>query len=93
MRQVVIHALLAVALLASSCRSAQAVIADLPVRSFDTTTPRPPFDYAVRPFGTREGAPSQVIGIAQTSDGFLWLASSHRLVRFDGAHFVPEDTV
>ena len=34
-----------------------------------------------------DGAPSGVHGIAQTTDGFLWLASTSGLIRFDGVRF------
>ena len=35
------------------------------------------------------GAPSRIVDLAQTSDGYLWLASQTGLYRFDGQHFVP----
>jgi signal transduction histidine kinase/ligand-binding sensor domain-containing protein len=38
-------------------------------------------------WGFKEGAPETVIGLAQTSDGFLWLATSTGLFRFDGTRF------
>ena len=34
-----------------------------------------------------DGAPSGVHGFAQTTDGYLWLASTNGLFRFDGVHF------
>lgn len=34
-----------------------------------------------------EGAPSGITQIAQTTDGYLWLATQTGLVRFDGIHF------
>src|SRR4051812_8535086 len=34
-----------------------------------------------------DGAPSGVHGFAQTADGYLWLASTNGLFRFDGVHF------
>src|SRR5206468_1011683 len=34
-----------------------------------------------------EGAPQDVTSIAQTPDGFLWLASGEGLFRFDGVKF------
>lgn len=35
----------------------------------------------------QEGAPSRVVDLAQTEDGFLWLASQMGLYRFDGQRF------
>jgi signal transduction histidine kinase len=54
---------------------------------------RPLMDYSITSFGPKEGAPPQVSSIAQTPDGFLWLASAQGLVRFDGARFVADDHV
>ena len=34
-----------------------------------------------------DGAPSGVHAIAQTTDGYLWLASTYGLIRFDGVRF------
>ena len=42
-----------------------------------------------RAWSTREGAPAEVGGFAQTEDGLLWLASPTGLVRFDGLQFEP----
>lgn len=39
--------------------------------------------------GVRRGAPGTVIGIAQSTDGYLWLSTSVGLVRFDGVRFDP----
>jgi signal transduction histidine kinase/ligand-binding sensor domain-containing protein len=36
---------------------------------------------------SNEGAPSNILAIAQTSDGFLWLGSATGLYRFDGITF------
>ena len=36
---------------------------------------------------SREGAPSQVIALAQTVDGFLWIGTSRGLYAFDGVKF------
>ena len=35
----------------------------------------------------RDGAPTDIIAMTQTEDGFLWLATGSGLVRFDGAQF------
>ncbi|MCO6511041.1 MAG: hypothetical protein J5I65_09625 [Aridibacter famidurans] len=43
---------------------------------------------------SRDGAPSQVVALAQTTDGFLWIGTSRGLFRFDGVRFerfVPSD--
>lgn len=45
-------------------------------------------------WGLREGAPGAVTAIAQTTDGYLWLATPSGLHRFDGVRFerlVPVD--
>ena len=34
-----------------------------------------------------DGAPSGVHALAQTTDGYLWLASPNGLIRFDGVRF------
>lgn len=38
-------------------------------------------------FSPKEGAPSGVMAIAQTADGFLWVATLTGLFRYDGARF------
>jgi signal transduction histidine kinase/ligand-binding sensor domain-containing protein len=41
----------------------------------------------------REGAPMGILALAQTGDGFLWVASAKGLFRFDGVrfeHYTPE---
>lgn len=35
----------------------------------------------------RAGAPTEIVGIGQTPDGYLWLASNQGLMRFDGLRF------
>ncbi len=40
-----------------------------------------------RGWTARDGAPPNVMAITQTADGFLWLASSQGLYRFDGVEF------
>lgn len=35
----------------------------------------------------KDGAPSQISALAQTTDGYLWIGSARGLFRFDGAHF------
>src|ERR1700758_984616 len=36
-----------------------------------------------------DGLHGRVLSIAQTSDGYLWLATENGLTRFDGVRFVP----
>jgi signal transduction histidine kinase len=49
----------------------------------ETNQPQIGHDY----WGLKEGAPDSIEGLAQTSDGYLWLASPNGLVRFDGVRF------
>jgi len=45
-------------------------------------------DWFARPWRSDEGLPdNNVFGIAQTSDGFLWVGTAGGLVRFDGDRF------
>ena len=45
-------------------------------------------DYVLRNWGVYDGLPSNSInGIAQTPDGYLWVATRHGLARFDGLRF------
>src|SRR4051812_27484596 len=50
--------------------------------------------WAVRNWQTDDGLPNNmVLGITQTPDGYLWIATSTRVARFDGVRFevVPRD--
>jgi signal transduction histidine kinase len=38
-------------------------------------------------WGFKEGAPDAIVALAQTGDGYLWIASPNGLVRFDGRRF------
>ncbi|WP_267226220.1 sensor histidine kinase [Dyella silvae] len=40
-------------------------------------------------YSTDRGAPGEVSSLAQTSDGYLWVAGGQGLSRFDGLKFVP----
>lgn len=40
-----------------------------------------------RAYPSRDGAPSSGTAMAQTPDGFLWIATQNGLYRFDGVHF------
>src|SRR5262249_40904052 len=42
-----------------------------------------------RMFTATEGAPSDISGIAQTTDGTIWIGGRAGLTRFDGVRFVP----
>jgi len=42
-----------------------------------------------RAFTSAEGAPSDIVALAQTSDGILWIGGGTGLTRFDGARFMP----
>jgi signal transduction histidine kinase/ligand-binding sensor domain-containing protein len=41
-------------------------------------------------FGPEKGAPSDAIAMAQTTDGFLWIATTAALLRYDGERFDSE---
>jgi ligand-binding sensor domain-containing protein/signal transduction histidine kinase len=44
--------------------------------------------WSVRPWQSDEGLPNnQVTGLAQTADGYIWVATPSRVVRFDGVSF------
>lgn len=60
---------------------AQEATNSLPPR--ETNHPQIGHDY----WGLKEEAPDFITSLAQTSDGYLWLASPHGLVRFDGVRF------
>ena len=66
------------ALLAFACASAGMAGATdgLPLSRFEHTA-----------FGRREGAPSEVDGVVQGADGYLWLAGDRGLFYFDGVRF------
>jgi len=52
----------------------------------------PPSDYALRHWGTDDGLPSHTItDIKQALDGYLWMASTAGLIRFDGHRFTVFD--
>ena len=74
-------------LLAALCW-AGAAAAVTPVRE----TPGPLRDYAVDHWSSREGLPhNSVRDLAQTPDGYLWLATWEGLVRYDGLEFTVFD--
>ena len=56
-------------------------------------TVRPISEYRFDSWTVRDGLPSRPItAIAQTPDGFLWLATASGLLRFDGSSFDTYDT-
>jgi signal transduction histidine kinase/ligand-binding sensor domain-containing protein len=36
---------------------------------------------------SKDGVPGEILALAQTNDGYLWLGTANGLCRFDGAHF------
>ncbi len=49
-------------------------------------------EFIVQSWNVSEGAPAGPIGaLAQTSDGFLWVASTSGMARYDGSSFRPLD--
>lgn len=50
-------------------------------------------DYSQTAWGPQDGAPSDVVQFAQTTDGWLWLASAEGLFRFDGVRFERKDVI
>jgi ligand-binding sensor domain-containing protein len=57
--------------------------------------PRPPLlsDYTHTSWGATEGVPAGVNKIAQSTDGWLWLATEKGLYRYDGVRFERMDAV
>lgn len=56
------------------------------------TAPSPNREYVIDAWGTDEGLPqNSVLSIAQTGDGYLWLATFQGLARFDGVRFTVFD--
>src|SRR5260370_27644681 len=45
------------------------------------------FQFQHTSWTVREGVPSAIMKLAQTTDGYLWLANAAGLYRFDGIHF------
>jgi ligand-binding sensor domain-containing protein len=44
-------------------------------------------DFTHAAWDANEGAPSRILAIAQTTDGYLWIGSAQGLFRFDGLTF------
>ena len=52
----------------------------------------PASSWSIRTWTTRNGLPNgTVYAMAETEDGYLWLATSPTLIRFDGRRFAPVD--
>ncbi|MEO7273503.1 MAG: two-component regulator propeller domain-containing protein, partial [Vicinamibacterales bacterium] len=48
--------------------------------------------YTVDRWGTKDGLPQATVNaVAQTADGYIWLATEEGLVRFDGIRFTVFD--
>ncbi len=78
---------LAGSLIRSFCAVACWVLFTLQAGAFDSHKPLTEYTHTV--WTHRDGIPSTFIySIAQTRDGYLWLATTDGLVRFDGVRFV-----
>jgi signal transduction histidine kinase/ligand-binding sensor domain-containing protein len=53
------------------------------------SAPRPISQLVHTTWTAKDGAPTEIIDLGQTSDGYLWLGTRSGLVRFDGVRFVP----
>src|SRR5208282_6809791 len=73
-----VAAILVAALFGMAARAAPVSVVAIPVSE----------DYVLRTWETDDGLPNnRVSGIAQTPDGYLWLATGGGLARFDGVRF------
>jgi signal transduction histidine kinase/ligand-binding sensor domain-containing protein len=54
----------------------------------DSTPPRPITQLVHTRWTANDGAPTEILTLAQTTDGYLWLGTRWGLVRFDGVRFV-----
>ena len=76
-----------VSLIRSFCVSACLALLTLRAGAFDSNKPLTEYTHTV--WTHKDGIPSAFIySIAQTRDGYLWLATTDGLVRFDGVRFV-----
>ncbi|HSE53836.1 MAG TPA: two-component regulator propeller domain-containing protein, partial [Gemmatimonadales bacterium] len=55
----------------------------------DSTPVRPISQWVHTSWTAKDGAPTRLLALAQTSDGYLWIGTLAGLVRFDGVRFVP----
>jgi signal transduction histidine kinase/ligand-binding sensor domain-containing protein len=63
-------------LLAVTASPLLAATPDIPLRQFEHTA-----------WTLKNGAPSQILALAQTMDGYLWIGTANGLFRFDGVSF------
>jgi len=78
---------LAISLIRSFCAAACCVLLTPQAEAFNSNKPLTEYTHTV--WAHKDGIPSAFIySIAQTRDGYLWLATTDGLVRFDGVHFV-----
>jgi signal transduction histidine kinase/ligand-binding sensor domain-containing protein len=78
---------LAGSLVSSCCAAACCALSLLPADAFAST--KPLTEYTQTIWTHKDGLPSAFIySIAQTQDGYLWLATADGLVQFDGVRFV-----
>jgi ligand-binding sensor domain-containing protein len=78
---------LAIRLIRSVCATACWLLLTLRAGALDSNKPLTEYTHTV--WSHRDGIPSAFIySIAQTRDGYLWLATTDGLVRFDGVRFV-----
>lgn len=75
-----IKSLLAATLLSAACI--------LPARAAPPVDKAPVIDLPHASWTAREGAPSNITGIAQTPDGWIWIGSTSGLYKFDGVRFL-----
>jgi signal transduction histidine kinase/ligand-binding sensor domain-containing protein len=60
----------------------------LPARAAPAVDRAPVIDLPHASWTAREGAPSNITGIAQTPDGWIWIGSASGLYQFDGVRFL-----
>jgi signal transduction histidine kinase/ligand-binding sensor domain-containing protein len=64
---------------------AAALLAAAPARALNPAVPLEDYNHAM--WTAKDGAPPDISAMAQTPDGWLWLATSTGLYRFDGVRF------
>jgi ligand-binding sensor domain-containing protein len=81
------HSFLVASLIRFFCAAACWVLLALTCKASDPDKPLTEYTHTV--WTHKDGLPSAFIySIAQTQDGYLWLATTDGLVRFDGVRFV-----